>query len=103
MLTACGQQNKQETTMDFVDNVKVALSDSGHIDLGSLQWTREPAGCEIKDDTIRITTAPKTDLWQRTYYHFQNDNAPVLQMKTREKLLGGIRERDVPASGQCGH
>ena len=29
MLTACGQQNKQETTMDFVDNVKVALSDSG--------------------------------------------------------------------------
>ena len=25
MLTACGQQNKQETTMDFVDNVKVAL------------------------------------------------------------------------------
>ena len=28
MLTACGQQNKQETTMDFVDNVKVALSGS---------------------------------------------------------------------------
>ncbi|MBP3845232.1 MAG: DUF1349 domain-containing protein, partial [Prevotella sp.] len=54
------------------------------MDLGSLQWTREPAKCEIKDDTIRITTAPKTDLWQRTYYHFQNDNAPVLQMKTRE-------------------
>ena len=37
LLTACGQQNKQETTMDFVDNVKVALSDSGHIDLSSLQ------------------------------------------------------------------
>ena len=78
MLTACGQQNKQVTTMDFVDNVKVALSDSGHINLDSLQWTREPAACEIKNDTIRITTAPKTDLWQRTYYHFQNDNAPVL-------------------------
>ena len=69
MLTACGQQNKQVTTMDFVDNVKVALSDSGHINLDSLQWTREPAACEIKNDTIRITTTPKTDLWQRTYYH----------------------------------
>ena len=23
MLMSCGQQNKQETTMDFVDNVKV--------------------------------------------------------------------------------
>ena len=42
MLTACGQQNKQVTTMDFVDNVKVALSDSGHINLDSLQWTRLP-------------------------------------------------------------
>ena len=86
LLTACGQQNKNETKMDFVDNVQVALSDNGHIDLKSLQWTREPKGYEVKGDTIFITTAPKTDLWQRTYYHFQNDNAPVLQMKTREKF-----------------
>ena len=35
MLMSCGQQNKQETTMDFVDNVKVALADSGHINLGT--------------------------------------------------------------------
>ena len=87
MLTACGQQNKNETTMDFTDDVQVALADSGHIDLSSLQWTREPEGFEVKGDTILITTAPKTDLWQRTYYHFQNDNAPVLQMKTREKFF----------------
>ena len=45
MLTACGQQNKNETTMDFTDDVQVALADSGHIDLSSLQWTREPKGC----------------------------------------------------------
>ena len=106
MLTACGQQNKQETTMDFVDDVKVALADSGHIDLGSLQWTREPAACEIKDDTIRITTAPKTDLWQRTYYHFQNDNAPVLQMKTRERFFSFVVKTDFTGShhrfDQCG-
>ena len=106
MLTACGQQNKQVTTMDFVDNVKVALSDSGHINLDSLQWTREPAACEIKNDTIRITTAPKTDLWQRTYYHFQNDNAPVLQMKTREKFFSFVVKTDFTEShhrfDQCG-
>jgi hypothetical protein len=42
MLTACGQQNKNETTMDFTDDVQTALADSGHIDLNSLQWTREP-------------------------------------------------------------
>ena len=95
--------------MDFTDDVQVALADSGHIDLSSLQWTREPKGYEVKGDIILITTAPKTDLWQRTYYHFQNDNAPVLQMKTRDDVswqrelaerLGGIRERGVSASGQ---
>ena len=106
MLTACGQQNKQVTTMDFVDNVKAALSDSGHINLDNLQWTREPAACEIKNDTIRITTAPKTDLWQRTYYHFQNDNAPVLQMKTREKFFSFVVKTDFTGShhrfDQCG-
>ena len=27
ILTACGQQNKNETTMDFTDDVQVALAD----------------------------------------------------------------------------
>ena len=106
MLTACGQQNKNETTMDFTDDVQVALADSGHIDLSSLQWTREPKGYEVKGDTILITTAPKTDLWQRTYYHFQNDNAPVLQMKTREKFFSFVVKTDFTGShhrfDQCG-
>ena len=31
MLTACGQQNKNETTMDLTDDVQVALADSGRI------------------------------------------------------------------------
>ncbi len=37
-------------------------------------WTREPASYTIEDDKIEIVTAPHTDLWQRTYYHFRNDN-----------------------------
>ena len=36
------------------------------------EWTREPAGCSIEPDRVEITTAPHTDLWQRTYYHFRN-------------------------------
>ncbi|MBP3657450.1 MAG: DUF1349 domain-containing protein [Clostridia bacterium] len=55
-----------------------------HFDADRLQWTREPAGCAIAQDRIEIVTAPRTDLWQRTYYHFRNDNAPVLQMETDE-------------------
>lgn len=56
-------------------------------DTNKLQWTREPANYTISADKIEITTAPHTDLWQRTYYHFRNDNAPVLQMETDEKFF----------------
>ena len=53
----------------------------------NLIWTREPKRSEITDDRIVIYTDPNTDLWQRTYYGFQNDNAPVLQVKTAEKFF----------------
>jgi len=49
--------------------------------------TREPESYLITDNKIEIITKPFTDLWQRTYYHFRNDNAPVLQMKTDEKFF----------------
>ena len=57
------------------------------MDLDRFKWTREPAAFEIAGDKIYLTTAPRTDLWQRTYYHFRNDNAPVLQMETEEKYF----------------
>ena len=51
------------------------------------QWTREPAAVRLTDEKIEIVTKPYTDLWQRTYYHFRNDNAPVFQMETEEKFF----------------
>lgn len=56
-------------------------------DTALLHWTREPKGFSIENERIEITTAPHTDLWQRTYYHFRNDNAPVLQMTTSEQFF----------------
>ena len=55
-------------------------------DVSKWQWTREPRDYSISADKIEIATNPHTDLWQRTYYHFRNDNAPVLQMETDEKF-----------------
>lgn len=52
-----------------------------------LKWKREPADYAITEEKIEIITKPHTDLWQRTYYHFRNDNAPVLQMETEEKFF----------------
>ena len=56
-------------------------------DVKKLKWTREPKDFSVSDEKIEIVTNPHTDLWQRTYYHFRNDNAPVLQMKTDEKFF----------------
>ena len=58
-----------------------------NFDVNSLKWTRQPESCTIAENRIEITTKPHTDLWQRTYYHFRNDNAPVLQLETEEKYF----------------
>lgn len=47
------------------------------MDLNDFTWTRKPADCVARDGALEVTTLPHTDLWQRTYYHFRNDNAPV--------------------------
>ena len=61
---------------------------------GRNQWTREPDDYTLTDDKIEIITQPGTDLWQRTYYHFRNDNAPVLQIETEERFFSFIVKTD---------
>lgn len=74
--------------------------------VNNLQWTRKPLAFHIEDEKIEITTKPHTDLWQRTYYHFRNDNAPVLQMETDEKFFSFVVKTDFTKShhrfDQCG-
>ena len=71
-----------------------------------LVWTRPPKQYTIADDRVTITTEPGTDLWQRTYYGFQNDNAPVLQMQTLEPYFSFVVKTEFPTShhryDQCG-
>ena len=60
----------------------------------NLVWTRPPKTYKIEEKKITMTTEPNTDLWQRTYYGFQNDNSPVLQMKTSEKFFTFVVKTD---------
>ena len=53
-------------------------------------WAREPKQYVIDNNILRVITSPHTDLWQRTYYHFRNDNAPVFQIETEEKYFSFI-------------
>ena len=57
------------------------------MNIRDFRWTREPASFTLTDDRVEVITKPHTDLWQRTYYHFRNDNAPVFQMETEERYF----------------
>ncbi len=76
------------------------------MDMKDFSWTRMPKDYVIKEDEVRITTLPHTDLWQRTYYHFRNDNAPVLQMESGEQFFSFTVKTDFSSShhrfDQCG-
>jgi regulation of enolase protein 1 (concanavalin A-like superfamily) len=76
------------------------------MDLTSLIWTREPAQWSVEGDTLLVTTEPGTDLWQRTYYHFRNDNAPVYQLETGERYFSLTVRTDFTGAqhrfDQCG-
>lgn len=74
-------------------------------DVNKLEWMRKPASSSIASDKIEIVTAPYTDLWQWTYYHFRNDNAPMLQMKTKEKYFSFVVKTEFDSHhrfDQCG-
>ena len=59
-----------------------------------MKWIRAPKQYEVTEDRVEIITEPHTDLWQRTYYHFRNDNAPVLQLETDEQFFSFVVKTD---------
>lgn len=76
-----------------------------NFDVNKLKWIREPKNYNISQEKIEIITEPHTDLWQRTYYHFRNDNASVLQMETEEKYFSFIVKTEFESKNrfdQCG-
>ena len=73
--------------------------------ISNFQWTREPASFLATDEKVEIITKPHTDLWQRTYYHFRNDNAPVFQMETDEQFFSFVVKTEFESHhrfDQCG-
>ena len=76
------------------------------MDMTRFEWTREPQKYHVDNERVEIVTEPHTDLLQRTYYHFQNDTAPVFQMETDENYFSFVVKTDVSESrrrfDQCG-
>lgn len=70
-----------------------------------LFWVHEPKEYTITDGEIVIKTEAGTDFWQRTYYGFQNNNAPALLMKTNEKYFSFVVKTEFDSKqrfDQCG-
>ena len=45
--------------------------------LENFEWINKPENFVVDRNRVLIETRPETDLWQRTYYGFQNANAPA--------------------------
>lgn len=101
MLSACADKDNGKRQANVGNNQNVMK-----LNIGNFKWTRQPESCVIKGDTIEVVTKPGTDLWQRTYYLFRNDNAPVFQMETEEKFFSFMVKTDFTEShhrfDQCG-
>ena len=101
MLSVCTDKDNGKRQANVGNNQNVMK-----LNIGNFKWTRQPESCVIKGDTIEVVTKPGTDLWQRTYYLFRNDNAPVFQMETEEKFFSFVVKTDFTEShhrfDQCG-
>ena len=101
MLSTCTGKDNGKRQANVGNNQNIMI-----LNIGNFKWTRQPESCVIKGDTIEVVTKPGTDLWQRTYYLFRNDNAPVFQMETEEKFFSFVVKTDFTEShhrfDQCG-
>jgi regulation of enolase protein 1 (concanavalin A-like superfamily) len=85
------------------------ISGGANVDLTfqkeTLFWVNEPKNYTIEESKIVIDTEPGTDFWQRTYYGFQNDNAPALLKKTSQPYFSFLVKTEFDSKhrfDQCG-
>jgi len=56
------------------------------MDFFDARWIYKPEKYDVSSESVKITTMPVTDFWQRTYYGFRNDNAPSLLLESTENF-----------------
>jgi len=72
--------------------------------LSEFRWINQPKEFSIENDRLTIITEPGTDLWQRTYYGFRNDNAPLFIIEVEGDFTFAVKTVYEPVSqyDQCG-
>lgn len=105
-IAGCSSSSESVSDNAELDIVSSILEGESSLNADMFQWTREPKSFSVVDGVIEVVTNPGTDLWQRTYYHFRNDNAPVFQISTEEQYFSFTVKTDFTDShhrfDQCG-
>lgn len=73
--------------------------------LRDFSWQGPVVHNSVQGGRVEMTTLPHTDLWQRTYYHFRNDNAPMLLRSTAQNYFSFTVKTEYNSShrfDQCG-
>jgi uncharacterized protein len=76
-----------------------------HTDFSGFTWINKPQEFVLENSILALKTEPRTDLWQRTYYGFQNDNAHAFILPVHEQQFTfNVKTRFEPARlfDQCG-
>lgn len=97
---ACGNPAQNTDDANFKDSVTEALENGGKIDMDAFLWTREPAGYEIKGDTIAITTA-RTGSRDRWNIRTSNSSTSEAWSQTKDTRTGPL-QRFLQMSRPCG-
>jgi len=61
------------------------------INLNAAEWIHPPSRFELSEKSVKLTTDPNTDFWQRSYYGFRNDNAPALLMQSDDNFTFTVK------------
>ena len=56
------------------------------LELQTGKWLNKPAYYEVTEKSVDIKTEPNTDIWQRSYYGFGNDNSPAYLFSSDENF-----------------
>jgi len=60
-------------------------------ELYKYRWMNQPRHFVVEKNRLIIETEPGTDLWQRTYYGFQNNNAPSFLQEVKGDFSFGVK------------
>ena len=56
-----------------------------------MQWFNPPASAQVAENSLTVTTAPKSDFWRKTHYGFTRNNGHFCYREVQGDFVAEIR------------